>query len=64
MRTAIVNKNFIGRYSDKETAKTKANELGGRVCHLILQNSGLQATFGFAVEMNNEILGCDEFKWI
>lgn len=64
MRTAIVNKGFTGRYTDKETAKAKADEVGGDICHLLLQNHGLQATFGFAVEKNNIIIGCDEFKWI
>lgn len=60
MRTAIVSTGFAGRYSDK----LKAKELNGKVCHLLLQNRGLQATFGFAVEKDDEIIGCNDFKWI
>ena len=64
MRTTIVSSGFIGRYADKDKAIAKANEIGGYPCHLLLQNNGLQATFGFAVAIGDDIIGCDDFKWI
>ena len=64
MRTAIVSTGFIGQYPDLSVAEEKANEMNGNVCHLLLQNRGLQATFGFAVEKDGEIIGCNDFKWI
>lgn len=66
MRTAIVSKSFIGRFANKSEAEDFAKEIGGNVCHLLLQNRGLQATFGFAVELEGNILGLDptEYNWV
>ena len=66
MRTAIVNKSFIGRFANKSEAEDFAKDVGGKVCHLLLQNTGLQATFGFAVELEGNILGLEptEYYWV
>ena len=66
MRTAIVSKSFIGRFANKSEAEDFAKEVGGKVCHLLLQNPGLQATFGFAVELEGNILGLEptEYFWV
>lgn len=64
MRTAIVSSGFVGRYADKSIAEEKAKELGGEVCYLRLHTIGLEASFGFAVEKDGEIIGCDDYTWI
>ena len=66
MRTAIVSKSFVGRFANKSEAEDFAKEIGGEVCHLLLQNHGLQATFGFAVEFEGNLLGLEptEYYWV
>ena len=64
MRTAIVHSNFNGRYIDKEIAAKKAAELGGEVCYLWYTNIGVECSFGYAVAKGDDIIGCDDFKWI
>jgi hypothetical protein len=66
MRTAVVSRGFIGRFADKSKAEDFAREIGGEVCHLLLQTTGLQATFGFAVELEGNILGLEptEYIWV
>ena len=64
MRTAIVSSDFTGRFKDVELAKAKAIELGLDVCHLLYSGNNLQCTFGYAICFKDQILGCEDYKWI
>lgn len=66
MRTCIVSRSYSLRFTDKNDAETYAKCHGYIPCHLLLQNRGLQCTFGYGVYKDDELIGYhrgDE-KWL
>ena len=63
MRTAIV-RDFPKRFANENEAEEFANEVGGTVCHLLKQSTGLQCTFGYGIELNGTVVGSDDYVFI